>query len=54
MGRVACVGKRRSANSVWVGKPQGKRPLGGCRLRWEGNIKIDLEEVGCGVGTGLI
>ena len=30
-------------------KPEGKRPLGRPRLRWEGNIKIDLQEVGCGV-----
>jgi len=48
------MGKRRSANRVWVEKPQRKRPLGRCRLRWEGNIKIDLQEVGCGVWTGLI
>jgi len=31
-----------------VGKPEGKRPLGRLRLRWEDNIKIDLQEVGCG------
>jgi len=31
-----------------VGKPQGKRPLGRPRRRWEDNIKIDLQEVGCG------
>jgi hypothetical protein len=31
-----------------VGKPEGKRPLGRPRRRWEGNIKIDLQEVGCG------
>ena len=33
---------------VLVGKPEGKRPLGGPRRRWEDNIKMDLEEVGCG------
>jgi len=30
-----------------VGKPKGKRPLGRPRRRWEDNIKIDLQEVGC-------
>ena len=33
---------------VLVGKPGGKRPLGRPRLRWEDNIKMDLQEVGCG------
>ena len=33
---------------VLVGKPEGKRPLGRPRLRWEDNIKMDLEEVGGG------
>jgi len=31
-----------------MGKPEGKRPLGRPRRRWKGNIKIDLQEVGCG------
>ena len=31
-----------------VGKPEGKRPLGRLRLRWEDNIEMDLQEVGCG------
>jgi hypothetical protein len=31
-----------------VGKPEGKRPFGRPRLRWEDNIKMDLQEVGCG------
>jgi hypothetical protein len=35
-----------------VGKPEGKRPLGKLRLRWEDNIKMDLQEVGCGAWTG--
>jgi hypothetical protein len=38
---------------VLVGKPEGKRPLGRPRHRWEVNIKVDLQEVGCGVWTGL-
>jgi len=33
---------------VLVGKPEGKRPLGRLRRRWEDNIKMDLQEVGCG------
>ena len=33
---------------VLVGKPRGKRPLGRPRPRWEDNIKMDLQEVGCG------
>ena len=31
-----------------MGKPEGRRPLGRPRHRWEGNIKMDLQEVGCG------
>jgi hypothetical protein len=31
-----------------VGKPEGKRPLGRTRCRWDDNIKMDLQEVGCG------
>ena len=33
---------------VLVGKPEGKRPLGRPTLKWEDNIKMDLQEVGCG------
>jgi hypothetical protein len=33
---------------ILVGKPEGKRQLGRPRHRWEGNIKMDLQEVGCG------
>jgi hypothetical protein len=33
---------------VLVGKPEGKRPLGRTRRRWEDNIMMDLQEVGCG------
>jgi hypothetical protein len=39
---------------VLVGKPEGKRLLGKARRRWENNIKMDLQEVGCRVWTGLI
>jgi hypothetical protein len=39
---------RRGINRVWVRKPEGKRTLGRPSRRWEDNIKIDLQEVGCG------
>jgi hypothetical protein len=42
------VGKRRSVYSVLVRKPDGKRPLGRPRHRWQDNIKMDLQEVVCG------
>jgi hypothetical protein len=38
----------RGVYRVLVGKPEGKRPLGRLRHRWENNIKMDLQEVGCG------
>jgi hypothetical protein len=38
--------ERRDAYRVLVGKPEGKRPLGRTRRRWENNIKIDVEEMG--------
>jgi len=43
---VACMGEDRGVHRVLVGKPEGKRPLGRPRRRWEDNIKIDLQEVG--------
>ena len=45
---VACMGEDRGVHRVLVGKPQGKRPLGRPRHRWEDNIKMDLQEVGGG------
>jgi hypothetical protein len=42
------MGEKRGAYRVLVGKPEGKRPLGRPRFRWEDNIKMDLREVGCG------
>jgi hypothetical protein len=42
------MGERRGYYSVLVGKPEGRRPLGRPRRRWEGSIKMDLGEVGCG------
>ena len=46
-GHVACMGGGRGVYRVLVGKPEGKRPLGRPRSRWEDNIKMDLQEVGC-------
>ena len=46
-GHLARMGERRGVYSVLVGKPEGKRPLGRHRRKWEDNIKIDLQEVGC-------
>ena len=40
-------------HKVVVGKPEGKRPLGRPRCRWEDNIKMDLEEVGRGCGDWM-
>ena len=42
------MGDRSGVYRVLVGKPEGKRQLGRARRRWEDNIKMDLEEVGCG------
>jgi len=47
-GHIARVGERRCVYRVSVGKPEGKRPLGRPRGRWNDNIKMDLQEVGCG------
>jgi hypothetical protein len=48
------MGERRSAYRILVGKPDGRRPLGRPRRRWEDNIKMDLREIGWGALTGLI
>ena len=47
-GHVTRMGERRGEYRVLVGKPEGKRPLGRPSHRWEDNIKMDLQEVGCG------
>jgi len=50
MLHVARMGERRGVYRVSVGKPEGKRPLGRPRRRWrrwEDNIKMELQEVGC-------
>jgi hypothetical protein len=48
------MGERRGVYRFWVGTPEGKRSPGRPRLRWEDNIKMDFQEVGCGGWTGLI
>ena len=47
-GHVARMGEERGVYRVLVGKPEGKRPLGRLRRRWVYNIRMDLQEVGCG------
>jgi len=42
------MGERRGVFRILVGKPEGKRPLGRARRRLKDNIKMDLQEVGCG------
>jgi len=52
-GHVVHMGEGRGVYRVLVGKPEGKRPLGRPRRRWEDNIKMDLQEWDVGVWTGL-
>ena len=47
-GHVARLGEEREVYRVLVGKPEGRRPLGRPRRRWVDNIRMDLQEVGCG------
>jgi hypothetical protein len=48
-GHVARMGEGRNMYRVLVGKPEGKRPLGRARRRWEGGIKMDPREIGWGM-----
>jgi hypothetical protein len=56
VGHVASMGEERGVHRVLLGKPEGKRPLGRPRRRWEDNIKIDVQEVGgdCGDWMELV
>ena len=45
---MARMEEGRDVHKVLVGKPEGKRPLGRPRCRWEDNIKMDLQKVGTG------
>ena len=47
---MARMEERRGVHKVLVGNPEGKRPLGRSRRRWEDNLKMNLEEVGRGCG----
>ena len=53
-GHVACMKERIGVYRVLVWRPEGKRPLGRPRRSSERNIKMDLQEVGCGTWTGSI
>jgi len=48
VGYVVRMGEGRGLYRCLVGKPEGKRPLGRLKCRWEDNIKMDLQEVECG------
>ena len=50
---MARMEERRGVYKVLVGKPEGRRPLGRPRRRWEDNIKMDHEEVGRGCGDWM-
>ena len=52
-GYVARMGEERGVYRVFVGKPEGKKPLGRPRCRWVDNIRTDLQEMGWGIWTGL-
>ena len=52
-GHVARMEEGRGVHKVLVGKPEGKRPLGRPRRRWEDNIKMDVVEVGRGCGDWM-
>jgi len=47
-GACSAYGERRGVYRALVNEPEGKRPLGRPRRRWEDNIKMDLQDVGCG------
>ena len=52
-GHVVRMGEDRGLHRVLVRKPEGKRPLGRPRHRWEDNIKMNLQEVGSGLGDWM-
>jgi len=53
-GACSTYGERRGLYGVLKGKPEGKRPLGRPRRRWEDNIQMDLQEMGVRAWTGLM
>ena len=52
-GACGAYGEGRGVHRVLVGKPEGKRPLGRPRRRWEDNIRMDIREVGGGCGDWM-
>jgi hypothetical protein len=46
VGLVACIREMRNAYKILVRKPEGKRPCGRIKCRWEGNIRMDVREIG--------
>jgi hypothetical protein len=52
VGHVACMGEEKKVYRVLVGKPEGMRPLGRLRCRWEAGIRMGLRETGWGVYSG--
>jgi hypothetical protein len=52
-GACGAYGEKSGVHRVLVGKPEGKRPLGRPRRRWEDSIKLDLQEVGVGCGDWM-
>jgi hypothetical protein len=48
VGHVVLMGEVRGAYNILVGKPEGRRPQGRLRYRWEDNIKMDFREIGFG------
>jgi hypothetical protein len=48
-GHVARMGEKRGAYKILMGRPEGRRPLGRPRRRWEDNIKVGIQEVGWGM-----
>ena len=52
-GHVACMEEERGVHKVLVEKPEGKRPLGRPRRKWEDNIKMDLQKEGRGCGDWI-
>jgi hypothetical protein len=49
-GHVARMGEKRGAYRILIGRPEGRRPLGRPRHRWEDNIKTDVQDAGRGPG----
>jgi len=52
-GHVAGMSEEKEVYRVLLGKPEGKRPLGRPRLKWVDNIRMDLQEAGCGIWIEL-